>query len=112
MNIAFSRRKRLFIAAGLSLGLVIGVAFLAPTHGYYLNIMMQAATYAIAVAGVVIVLGYCGQLSLCQAAFLGIGAYCVAIGTADHGLPFFLALAIGVGVTGLGGVLRRERLAL
>ena len=105
MNIAFSRRKRLFIAAGLSIGLVIGVAFLAPTHGYYLNIMMQAATYAIAVAGVVIVLGYCGQLSLCQAAFLGIGAYCVAIGTADHGLPFFLALAIGVGVTGLGGVL-------
>ncbi len=88
----------------LALAAVIAVALLAPTQGYYLNIMMQAATYAIAVAGVVIVLGYCGQLALCQAAFLGIGAYCVALGTVDYGLPFFVALALGVVVTSIGGI--------
>ncbi|HEY0124013.1 MAG TPA: ABC transporter, partial [Rhizobium sp.] len=66
---------------GLAILVVVAIAFVAPAQGYYLNIMMQAATYAIAVAGIVIVLGYCGQLALCQAAFLGIGAYCVALGT-------------------------------
>lgn len=105
MSIVASRRNRLLGLGGLSFLVVIAVAFLAPAHGYYLNIMMQAATYAIAVAGIVIVLGYCGQLALCQAAFLGIGAYCVALGTVDYGLPFFVALAIGVGITGLGGIL-------
>lgn len=88
----------------LALAAVVAVALFAPTQGYYLNIMMQAATYAIAVAGVVIVLGYCGQLALCQAAFLGLGAYCVALGTVDYGLPFFVALALGVVVTSIGGI--------
>ena len=68
----------------------------APAQGYYLNILMQAATYAIAVIGIVVVLGYCGQISLAQAAFFGIGAYGVAFGTVDYGLNFFVALGIGV----------------
>ena len=49
-------------------------------------------------------LGYCGQITLCQAAFLGIGAYCVALGTVDFGLPFFVALAVGVVVAGIIGI--------
>lgn len=97
--------RRGLALAGVGVLAAIGLAFVAPAQGYYLNIMMQAATYAIAVAGVVIVLGYCGQLALCQAAFLGIGAYCVALGTVDYGLPFFVALAIGVVATALGGIL-------
>ncbi len=51
--------------------------------GLLLNVMMQAATYAIAVMGLVVVLGYCGQISIAQAAFFGIGAYGVALGTVD-----------------------------
>ncbi|HEY9212674.1 MAG TPA: branched-chain amino acid ABC transporter ATP-binding protein/permease [Ancylobacter sp.] len=99
-----SSRRRGLLCGGLAILAAIAVAFLAPTQGYYLNIMMQAATYAIAVAGVVIVLGYCGQLALCQAAFLGIGAYFVALGTVDYGLHFFVALALGMAATGLGGM--------
>jgi branched-chain amino acid transport system permease protein len=98
------RGSRKLLIAGFTIVAVAAVAFLAPSQGYYLNIMMQAATYAIAVAGVVIVLGYCGQLALCQAAFLGIGAYSVALGTVVYGLPFFVALAIAVVVTGIGGI--------
>ncbi|NVO14474.1 MAG: branched-chain amino acid ABC transporter ATP-binding protein/permease [Rhodoplanes sp.] len=99
-----SSRKNILIAGGVAALAVLGAAVVAPSDGYYLNIMMQAATYTIAVAGLVIVLGYCGQIALCQAAFLGIGAYCVALGTVDYGLPFFVALAIGVVVSGVTGI--------
>ena len=85
--------------------LVIAAAAVAPNDSYYLNIMMQAATYAIAVAGLVVVLGYCGQISLTQAGFLGIGGYCVALGTVDYHLPFFVSLPISVVVAGIFGLL-------
>ncbi len=80
-------------SALLGIGL-LSLAF--PQSGYTLNIFMQAATYAIAVAGLVVVLGYCGQISLAQAAFFGMGAYGVALGTVDYGLPFPVALAVGM----------------
>ncbi len=83
----------------------IGLAFLVPADGYYLNILMQAVTYSIAVAGLVVVLGYCGQISLAQAAFFGIGAYGVAIGTVDFGLSFVPALLLGVGLAGILGLI-------
>ena len=51
--------------------------------GYILNILMQATTFAIAVFGLSVVLGLCGQINLAQAAFFGFGAYAVGIGTTD-----------------------------
>jgi branched-chain amino acid transport system permease protein len=87
-----------------ALAAVIALAWAAPDQGYALNILMQAATYAIAVAGLVVVLGYCGQISLAQAGFLGIGAYCVALGTVDYQLPALLAVVLGALVAGLCGV--------
>ena len=56
--------------------------------GYILNILMQAATFAIAVFGLSVVLGLCGQINLAQAAFFGFGAYAVGLGTV--GLPYQL----------------------
>ena len=53
--------------------------------GYILNILMEATTFAIAVFGLSVVLGLCGQINLAQAAFFGLGAYAVGIGTV--GLP-------------------------
>jgi branched-chain amino acid transport system permease protein len=92
-------------ATAVALVLVLALAAFAPTQGYYLNILMQAATYAIAVVGLVVVLGYCGQISIAQAAFFGIGAYGVALGAGDYGLNFFVAMAIGVAVAGLLGLI-------
>ena len=83
----------------------VGLAMLAPEQGYVLNILMQAVTYAIAVVGLVVVLGYCGQISIAQAAFFGLGAYGVALGTVDYGIPFFVALALGMAVAGSLGLL-------
>ncbi len=80
-------------------------AQLVPGSGYTLNLLMQAVTYAIAVAGLVVVLGYCGQISLAQAAFFGLGAYGTALGLVDYQLPFVAALACGVAVAGAFGLL-------
>ena len=100
-----ARRWRGLPAAGLASVLAVAAAFLAPEQGYYLNILMQASTYAIAVVGLVVVLGYCGQISIAQAAFFGLGAYAVAIGTVDFGLNFFVALAAGVLLAGVLGLI-------
>ena len=105
VNLASARILRGAPQAAIACVVVAALAFLAPADGYYLNIFMQAATYAIAVTGLVIVLGYCGQISIAQAAFFGIGAYGVALGTVDFGLGFFPSMLIGVGSAALLGLI-------
>ncbi len=86
---------------------VVAVALAATvkTDAYVANILMQAATYAIAVFGISIVLGLCGQINLAQAAFFAVGAYAVALGTVDYSLPFWLCLLVGVGLAFASGAL-------
>ncbi|AYO81946.1 ABC transporter permease subunit [Methylobacterium brachiatum] len=91
----------------------VALAATTPFSGYVLNILMQAATYAIAVIGLTVVLGLCGQINLAQAAFFGIGAYAVGLGTVDHGLNFWLCLPIGLALAVvLGAVLGASTLRL
>lgn len=70
---------------------------------YVLNIFMQAVTYAIAVLGMTVVLGYTGQINLGQAAFFGLGAYAVGLGVVSFGLSFWVCLLLGMAVTALAG---------
>ena len=82
--------------------------FLAATmkfDGYVLNILMQAATYTLAVFGLSVVLGLCGQINLAQAAFFGIGAYAVGLGTTDAHMPFWICLGLGMAVSLVAGAL-------
>ncbi|TPG53826.1 ATP-binding cassette domain-containing protein [Roseomonas nepalensis] len=103
LSVPSARAWRGLPSLALAIVAVLVASSFAPTSGYILNMVMQAATYAIGVAGLVVVLGYCGQISLAQAAFFGLGAYGVGIGATDYGLPFLVALLIGVGVaTGFG----------
>ncbi len=74
-------------------------------NGYILNILMQAATYSVAVFGLSVVLGLCGQITLAQAAFFGIGAYAVGLGTVDFGLSYWLCLVGGMVLAVLVGAL-------
>jgi branched-chain amino acid transport system permease protein len=90
----------LYLAAA---ALTVAAALAIPLSAYSLNLLMQASTYAIAVLGLIIVLGYTGQINLAQAAFFGLGAYSVALGTTAFALPFWLALGIGVLVAALAG---------
>ena len=88
-----------FIAA-----MTVVAPLLLPMTAYYLNLLMQASTYAIAVLGLTIVLGYTGQINLAQAAFFGLGAYSVALGTVSFGLPFWPALFAGIIIASVAGV--------
>jgi branched-chain amino acid transport system permease protein len=80
-----------FIAAAILVVLAAELQF----DGYVLNILMQATTFAIAVFGLSVVLGLCGQINLAQAAFFGFGAYVVGIGTTDLHLSYWICLPAG-----------------
>ncbi|MDM0112778.1 branched-chain amino acid ABC transporter ATP-binding protein/permease [Variovorax sp. J22R133] len=69
-----------------------------PLQGYTAHILVQTSTFAIAVFGLTVVLGLCGQINLAQAAFFGFGAYAVGLGTADLHLNFWVALLMGIGI--------------
>lgn len=85
-----------FICAAILVTLAGGMQF----NGYVLNVLMQATTFSIAVFGLCVVLGLCGQINLAQAAFFGFGAYAVGIGTADLHMNYWLCL-IGGGLIAL-----------
>jgi len=88
-----------FIGAAILVVITAGM----PLDGYFHNILMQATTFAIAVFGLSVVLGLCGQINLSQAAFFGFGAYAVGLGTADLQWSFWLCLPAGVGVAFVAG---------
>ena len=60
---------------------------------YGLYVMSLWAVMSIAAMGLNLTLGFAGQVSMAQAAFLGIGAYATAVAMAA-GWPFFAALAL------------------
>ncbi len=97
--------SRLFgeILYALAVVALVALAASVKTNDYVANILMQAATYAIAVFGLSIVLGLCGQINLAQAAFFALGAYAVGLGTSDYRLPFWLCLLGGVALAGAAG---------
>ena len=73
--------------------------------GYIHNILMQAVTFAIAVFGLSVVLGLCGQINLAQAAFFGLGAYAVGIGTSDYHVSYWFCIVAGCVLALLAGAL-------
>ncbi|HYA91967.1 MAG TPA: branched-chain amino acid ABC transporter ATP-binding protein/permease [Thermodesulfobacteriota bacterium] len=63
--------------------------------------------------GLVVVLGYAGQISLAQAAFYGIGAYAAALGTTHWGINWWVAVVLGlVAAAVAGGILGTATLKL
>lgn len=72
---------------------------------YWLYMATLTLAYVLGAAGLNVILGYAGQISLAQGAFMGIGGYTVAILVAHQGWPVLAALAMG-GLVGFGfGVL-------
>ena len=88
-------------AAGILLPLM---PFFLPVSDYILNIFMNSITYAMAVLGMVVVLGYTGQINLAQAAFFGFGAYAVALGTVSFGLNFWVSFGLGMVLAAVMGL--------
>jgi branched-chain amino acid transport system permease protein len=87
-------------------GIAIALAFLilAPLefHRYGIYILSQWAVMTIAAIGLNLTLGYAGQVSLAQGAFVGIGAYCTAILT-TQGWPLIVAIVLALALCFLIG---------
>jgi len=68
--------------------------------GFFLTLVTQMLIYGILAMSLDIVLGYTGLASLGHAAYLGLGAYSVAILTTRLGASFWITLVAGVLVAG------------
>ena len=81
--------------------------YLAPfwVGHYCINLINTLSITIIAVLGLQIVSGYCGQISFGQPAFMAVGAYTSAILTFHYGLSFWLALPLSGIIAGLVGLL-------
>ncbi len=84
-----NRRAAGLLAAAGGLAVLLALPFGLKSYGVYL--LSLWAIYGIAALGLNLTLGYAGQVSLAQAAFLGIGAYTSALLT-TNGVDFWLAL--------------------
>jgi branched-chain amino acid transport system permease protein len=86
--------RHLRVALG---AVVVGGLIWVPIHfnRYGLFILSQWAVMTIAAMGLNLTLGYAGQVSLAQGAFVGIGAYAAAIMT-SHGMPLLSALGVAI----------------
>jgi len=98
-RLALIRHVPYFIAAAILVVLAAGMNF----DGYVLNILLQATTFSVAVFGLSVVLGLCGQINLAQAAFFGFGAYAVGLGTTDLHVSYWLCLLAGCGIAVVAG---------
>jgi branched-chain amino acid transport system permease protein len=104
-----SRATTLTLAAGfLALGLVPPVAALAD-QPFYLDLFRRIMIFAIAAVSLDLILGYGGMVSFGHAAYLGIGAYAVAIpafyGVHSGLVQWTLAVALsGLAALAIGAV--------
>ncbi len=92
---AATRRK-------IGLLLLLSLAALLPVlvgDEYFIHLLINAGLFYILVAGLNLLVGYLGKLSLGHTAFLGIGAYTAALLNLKLQAPFVLTLAGSVAVS-------------
>lgn len=63
---------------------------------YYLNLMFMIGIFVIACAGMNIIIGYCGIVSIGHAGLMAIGAYASSFLSTKYGLSFWLVALIGI----------------
>src|SRR3954464_15249686 len=87
------RRLIMALAAALVAAFLLAAPFGFKPYGVF--ILSLWAVMSIAAIGLNLTLGYAGQISLAQAAFVGIGAYSAALLT-THGWPLGAALGLAI----------------
>jgi branched-chain amino acid transport system permease protein len=107
-RVSYRSDERIFDTHWPAVGLVVLFAVLAfvPQFAttYWLDVLNRIGIAVIGALGLNILVGYTGQISIGQAAFLAVGAYATAILEARLGLPFYLAIVGGAVVTSLFGL--------
>jgi len=83
--------KRLFILVVLMFAPLV---LFRGSMAYYLSLMTMTGISAIVAISLNLLLGYTGQISLCHAAFFGLGAYAAAIASVNFSLNPWIGLAL------------------
>jgi branched-chain amino acid transport system permease protein len=91
---------------GLALAVLV-VALLASTvlQPYPLLVLTLSLVYAVALISIVVLTGYVGQVSLCQASFMGLGGFLVGALMGHYGWSYWVAAPAAILVVFLVGVL-------
>jgi branched-chain amino acid transport system permease protein len=91
------------------LWLAVGLAWLFtfPLYAgdYWLSWLTRLGIVIVAVLGLHLLTGLCGQISIGHAAFVGLGAYMVGVLTTRYGLNWWLCLPLSGLAAGLAGVI-------
>lgn len=97
----------LFMKPGAKMALLaLAIVFPAlASNEYQVYVMASAFVWAIAVYGLNIITGYCGQLNLAHGGFFAIGAYTLGLLTSDAGWSFWPAFVAALLVTAVLGFL-------
>jgi branched-chain amino acid transport system permease protein len=91
--------------ARLAIFVVFVLVFPFVASPYWLNLANQIAIATTGALGLNILVGYTGQISLGQGAFMAVGAYSAGIFTARLGVPFWASIVLASVVTALVGLL-------
>jgi branched-chain amino acid transport system permease protein len=94
-------RRFWFLAAAITIGLLP----LIFTSSYWRTNLTVCAINVLLAIGLDFVLGYAGQLNIGQSAFYGIGAYASTLFITKLAVPFWIAFALGVLISGIAGAL-------
>ena len=98
-----NKATRILIEIGAMLLMAFGIKFILH-EPYWQGIVLNGILFSIVALGLQLIMGYAGQISLGQAAFVGIGAYSSVLMT-KAGISFWLALPVAGLLAGLGGFL-------
>lgn len=96
------RRLQLAALVAVTLGLVLVPAFCPSFLVYQLSV---ALTYAIAILGLNLLMGFNGQISVAQGVFFALGAYATAIFATRYGFGYLATLPVAVAISALVGLL-------
>jgi branched-chain amino acid transport system permease protein len=100
---------------GVLVGLCLLLACAAPLglNGYGLYLLTLTEIFTLVALGLNFLTGYAGQISLCHAAFFGVGAYATALLTQKAGAPYLLSLFAGaLFTTAIGAIVAVPALRL
>ena len=90
-------------AGWLALAVVAAALPLATTNTYYLYLGASAALLVIVAAGLNVLVGFTGQISLGHAGFYAIGAYTAALAATRGGLPLWAATIVAIAAAAIVG---------
>lgn len=98
------RDRRVKMLAGLVAFAIAAVIPIGLAPAFQFNAAL-AVIFGFAILSLVVLIGYVGQISLCQATFVGVSAYTVSMLTVNYHVAFPLAALCGVLASFLLGVI-------